>query len=111
VRDWLTLLDLIGDGIVRENLDNLRQELEEHPLINFDGEHFELVFDATFTYPLTNHKIPHGLGLKPLDVIQTSATGAGALTWNYLNFTESHLDVSVTGQCRVRAFIGRYSEG
>jgi len=72
-----------------------------------DFEHQEIVIDSA----VTNKKIPHSRGVVPLDIIQTSLVGAGTLTWNYANFTKDTLDVSTTGACTVRAYIGTHKAG
>lgn len=57
----------------------------------------------------TNAKIPHGLGFKPLDVMQTSLIGAGVtVTFNYDLFDTETIDITVSGACSIRFFIGAY---
>jgi hypothetical protein len=57
---------------------------------------------------VVNYRYPHKLGFVPEDVIQTSLRGAGAVTWNYDQFNRDYLDVTTTGACVVRAFVGLY---
>ncbi len=59
----------------------------------------------------TNIRYPHNLGFLPKDVLQTSLVGTGSLTWNYDKFDKEFLDITVTGPCTVRAFIGAYQDG
>ena len=89
----------------RENFQKVEQFLRDENLLASDFKFFEL----TFTKAETNKRIPHGLGFTPKDVIQTSSTGAGALTWNYALFNAEFLDITTTGSCVVRAFIGNYA--
>ena len=99
-------LERIEDKAVLDVLVQLRDLLEADVSTNFDGLFFEFDFDGA----VTNYKYPHNLGFKPLDVIQTSTIGAGVLTWNYDEFDETELDITTTGACIVRAFIGSYLE-
>ncbi len=67
--------------------------------------------DAEVTEAVSSYKVAHGLGYTPLDVIPTRLTGAGALTWNYADFTDQYVVFTTTGACRVRAFVGTYRSG
>jgi hypothetical protein len=97
-------MDIIKDEDTKQVMDDVKDALITEPLINSGFVFKELVFTAA----LTNTKVAHGLGFRPLDIIQTSLTGAGAITWNYAKFTDVNLDITVTGACTVRAFIGAY---
>jgi len=96
--------DRIADSSVVEALEIIKDVLIPEPLVNSGFEFMEI----TFAGAATNLKIAHGLGFRPLDVLQSSLTGAGAITWNYAKFDNTNLDVTVTGACTVRAFIGAY---
>lgn len=100
------ILKDIQDPWVRENFFRLQKFLKKFPL--FRGE-FEFR-EFTFTQAGTNLKVPHALGFAPTDILQTSLVGAGTLTWNYASFDNKNLDVTVTGPCTVRAFVGAYRE-
>jgi hypothetical protein len=65
------------------------------------------LFTLTFTSAVTNFKYPHKLTFTPKDVIPTSTTGAGTLTFNYSKFDATNLDITTTGACVVRCLIGR----
>lgn len=97
----------VKDATLREVLQTVDENFQEDALSKADFAFFEI----TVTGAVTNKKIPHSLGFQPKDVIQTSKTGAGSLTWNYDQFDVTNLDITTTGSCVVRAFIGRYSEG
>jgi hypothetical protein len=100
----ILLLKEIPDLYVRENFKRLKDFFrQESPLLGF--KHFELVFDAA----VTNYKLRHGLGFVPKDVIQTSLTGAGVVTWNYSSFDKDSADLTVSGPCTVRFFLGTYN--
>jgi hypothetical protein len=96
----------IHDRFIRENWKRLNLFLQEVTILKGQFEFFELTFDAA----VTNDRVGHGLGFEPLDVIQTSITGAGAITFNYSLFDGEFIDVTTTGACVVRCFIGRYEE-
>ncbi|MCP3682930.1 MAG: hypothetical protein GY861_09590 [bacterium] len=96
----------IEDEVLRDNFVKIREEFEEALFNRFTGKHFEI----TFTQAETNFKYPHNLGFWPKDVLQTFITGAGAVTWNYGLFDGDDLDITTTGACTVRAFIGAFSE-
>ena len=101
------ILKDIQDQYVRENFWRILKFFQKDPLLKGEWTFFDLKFDSA----VTSRKIPHGLGFKPLDVIQTSLTGPGTLTWEYDNFDTSYLVVTTSGPCKVRAFIGAYREG
>jgi len=96
------------DITTQENMRRIQEELTRfQPILKCQWKFFEL----TFTGAVTNYKYPHKLSFVPKDVIQTSLIGAGALTWNYSLFDRTNLDITTTGACVVRAFIGAYVGG
>ncbi len=99
-------LERISDPYTRDQFQKVFEYVRDTAILR--GE-FKF-FSYTFTKAETNYRIPHGLGFLPLDVLQTSLTGAGTLTWNYTLFTDTYLDVTTSAACVVRAFIGRYGE-
>lgn len=96
----------IQDEYVRENFERLTLFLQEFPFFRGEWRFFELAFTST----LTNVNVAHGLGFKPTDVIQTSVTGAGSVTFNFNSFTSENINVTTTAACTVRCFIGAYKE-
>lgn len=96
------------DPVVRENMKRIQKELTETQIILKGQWKF---FELTFTGAVTNYKYPHFLNFVPKDIIQTSKTGAGSITWNYTLFDFNNLDITTTGACVVRAFVGSYLEG
>lgn len=100
-------LNRVKDATLRDILQTVDDNFQEDAVGKADFKFFEIVVTGT----VTNKKIPHSLGFLPKDVIQTSKTGAGSLTWNYDQFDATNLDITTTGACVVRAFVGRYSEG
>ena len=96
----------IADVYIRENFKRLNLFFQKENIIKGQWEFFTLEFNAA----VTNEKVRHGLGFKPLDVIQTSKIGAGNITFNNDKFTIDTLDITTTGAVTVRAFIGAYKE-
>lgn len=96
----------IEDPYSRENFKRLKLFLQNYPLFRGNWVFFELVF----TKAETNLKYNHGLGFKPKDIIQTSVVGPGAITFNYSLFSTESLDITTTGACTVRCFVGSYKE-
>lgn len=100
------ILKDITDPYIRENFKRLSGFLQEFPFFRGEWEFFTINIGSS----VTNLKLAHGLGFKPLDVIQTSKSGAGDITFNFDNFSETELDITTTGACSVRCFIGAYKE-
>jgi hypothetical protein len=97
------LMREIDDYYVRENFRRLRDLL----VANLVLEGFTHI-DQNIEQAVANFKISHGLGLVPLDVIQTHLTGTGTVTWNYDLFDRNYLDLTTTGPIRIRAFVGTF---
>lgn len=95
-----------GDETTRENMERIEDYLNGQSVLRGEWKFFEI----TITSAVTNYRYAHKLGFKPKDVIQTSLTGAGTLTWNYSLFNSTHLDITTTDACVVRCFIGTYKE-
>ena len=99
------LIREMTDEYVRENFQRVKAYLQtEKQLAGF--KFFEIVIPSS----VTNFKFKHNLGFVPKDVLQTSLRGTGTLTWNYDHFTRDFLDITTTGACTVRAFIGTHQE-
>ncbi len=96
------------DPIDRENMRRIQNEFTSVQIILKGQWKF---FELTFTGAVTNFKQKHLLMFVPKDVIQTSITGVGAVTWNYSLFDRTNLDITTTGACVIRAFVGAYLEG
>lgn len=96
-------LSEIEDDFSRENFRRVQNEFNEDVLKN---SQFTFI-TITFTGAETNYKYKHNLPFVPRDVIQTSLTGSGSLTWNYSLFDSTNLDITTTDACVVRALIGK----
>lgn len=93
----------IQDSGSREAFKVLKSTLAVEPLIVSGFKLIEIAFKGAGTF-----QVAHGLGFQPTDVLQSSLTGGGALTWNYDKFDGTNLNITVTGPCTVRAFVGAY---
>jgi hypothetical protein len=100
------ILKDIEDLYIRENFKRLTSFFQKETLLKSSFKFFEL----TFTSAVTGNLVQHGLGFKPLDVIQTSSIGSGVATFNFTEFTKDVVSVTTTGPCVIRAFIGAYRE-
>lgn len=93
----------ITDLYLRKNFQNLREYFNaENQLLGF--KFFELVF----TGAQANYRFPHGLKTIPQDIIVTQITGPGTVKFNNGLFDATYADVTATGACRLRFYIGTY---
>lgn len=105
------LYDDIEDEKIRENFRLTEQYINSFALLRGNFRHMVISTDTD----LTNKKVAHNLGFRPLDLIQTSITGTGTLTWNYSQFDGVNLDLTTastdsTDPLIVRFFVGRYTD-
>jgi len=101
----------VNDVYIRENFKRLAVFMQNFPLFRGEWAFFEHTFDSA----VTDLSIAHGLGFKPLDVILTGVSGAGVtgfgiITFNFDSFDETNINVTTTGACTVRFFVGAYKE-
>lgn len=99
----------LKDAFTREAISNIQDEFRDNDLLGGKFTFFTLAFLGA----VTNFKYPHGLGFKPLDIIQTSfiglgTSGAGAVEFNYSLFDATNLDITTTDACSVRFFAGSF---
>lgn len=97
------LVKEIQDTYLRKNFQNLSDYFQaQNQLLNF------LFFEIVFTQAQSNKKLTHGLGFVPQDLIVTQKTGSGSVTFNNGLFTDTDLNISASGPCRIRFFVGTY---
>lgn len=97
------LIKEINDTYAQGNFKSLREYFnKQNQLLNFNFIEF------SFSGAVTNQKLAHGLGLVPQDVIITRITGTGIATLNWSLFDANNLDITTTGACRIRMFVGSY---
>lgn len=101
----------IVDRFVRENFARLEKTLKDDPFGKGEFKFFEYTVENRGTFPLTL-EIPHNMGFRPKDVITLSVRDPDGvtLTWNYDDFTRTHVNFTVSAACTIRAFIGFYRE-
>jgi hypothetical protein len=101
-------LDLgqVSDEVLRRVFEKVQTVLNEDVFGHFEGKHLEI----TVSGAVTNYRWPHNLGFLPKDIVQTSLIGAGSLTWNYVSFDATYVNLTTTGACTVRALVGSFVE-
>jgi hypothetical protein len=93
----------IQDVYLRQNFQALVNYFtSQNQLLNFN------FFDLSFSGVVQNQKQAHGLNVIPKDILVAQITGAGNVTFNVGLFDSNNLDISTTGACRVRFFVGSY---
>ena len=94
----------IKDPAAQESHQKVANALRDNDLVAAPWKFMEIAI----TGAVTSLAIPHGLSYVPKDIIQTSLTGAGSLTWIYDKFDATNLYLTTTGTLTVRCFIGRF---
>jgi hypothetical protein len=100
------LLKEISDFYVRENFEKLLNFFKDKPFLE-KWQVFEIDFDSA----TANGVFRHTLGSVPKDIIQTSKTGAGNVTFNYELFDRDFINLTTTGPCKVRFLVGNLPTG
>ncbi len=96
----------ITDKFIRENFRRIIETVDREKILKCQFQFLELSFNSA----VSNQKVAHGLSFKPKDIILTFSSGAGVVTFNNDLFDDTFLDVSTTGPCSIRCFVGLYSE-
>lgn len=100
------LLKDIKDTLIRENFAKVQENINADAIPKAQFKFFEI----TLADAVTNLRYPHRLGFMPKDVITTFVSDSESVIWNYDLFTSEFLDITTSGACTIRAFIGRYRE-
>lgn len=96
------LVKEIQDIYSRKNFDNLSQYFAtQNQLLNFK------FFEFSFTKQTKNFRFSHGLGFTPKDIIVTHVSG-GVFYFNIGLCDTLEADITVSGPCNVRFFLGSY---
>ena len=98
-------LHLITDRATRESLRAIQAFLDEQGFLRGKWQFVEFSFDK----PTESFRYNHGLGFVPKDFVQTSFTGLGTILINWNNTNREYLDLTATGPCVVRGFVGAYA--
>lgn len=96
----------IPDVYVRENFKRIAAFFTKQPILKTGLQ----LKEVEFLTSETNALIPHGLGFVPTDAWFTSTKGPGIATFNYDLFDTVNINVTTTGACVVRFFVGTYKE-
>lgn len=63
-------------------------------------------FTVTLTSAVTNFRFKHNLEYIPKDIILTSKTGAGTVTFNYDLFSATYIDITTSAATTLRFIAG-----
>ncbi len=99
-------LNNIEDTTVRDNFQSIEKAINDEPILRMKGKFFEITVESA----VTNLRYTHRLGFQPKDVITTQVSDNESVIWNFDLFTKDFLDLTTSGACTIRAFIGRYEE-
>lgn len=97
------VIDRITDQVVRDNFRKLKEFMDSE--LVFSGFR---KFEITFTAAEPHHRLPHGLGFLPKDIVLTSRIGSGVVSFNQDLSTTTELDLTSTGACVVRFIAGSF---
>ena len=90
----------------QDNFDELDKRWKENLFLQFEGK----FISVTYTAAVANDKIFHGLNFIPKDILVLQENPAGTLTINWDEFDSECIDLTVTGACTLRMFVGFYQE-
>ncbi len=96
----------IEDNYLQENFLRIETEINSQTILRGQWNFFEI----EFTKAVTNFRFQHRLKYLPKDVLMSSIKGIGTVTFNYELFTKEFLDITTTGACTIRIFVGSYQE-
>lgn len=94
------------DPVAQENFNRLENFINNEAILRTGFEFASIRIGSA----VTNFRYRHNLGFLVKDVIVTSVIGPGAVTFNYDKFDSQFLDITTTGACVIRAFLGSYAE-
>ncbi len=100
--------DKIDNVVLVELLKILSDENSFNLFKNFDGNFFEVTYDAAVTTEL----YAHNLGFIPTDVILTQINpSTETVSWLFENSgtDKKNIVLSTSGACSLRFFLGRYN--
>ena len=97
----------IENPYIRENFQRIREYFRDEPILR---SQFTFVTETFTNTASTTFDVPHGLSFTPTDIIFLSVTDddAATVTFNYDDFTDSTISVTVSAACTIRLFAGRY---
>lgn len=97
------IISQLKDAQLQQNFRSL-QDFFDKELV-FTGFKF---FTLTFLGAEPHHKFQHNMGFVPQDILLTSKTGSGVVTFNQDLTDNSTMDLTVTGPCVIRFIAGTF---
>lgn len=98
-------LHLIDDKPTREAFKQLLNIIDHQEILKGNWQYVEFEFDKA----VESFRYNHNLGFVPKDFIMSFLSGSGSVFINWYNTDRQFLDLSATGPCVVRGFIGAYA--
>lgn len=98
----------VKDEYSKENFRRIENTFNADPLRKGNFKFYERSFSTTGSYPYTFDYV-HNLGFEPKDVILTSVIG-GDIDFNYVDFTPTTVNITISAALTARFFLGRYEE-
>jgi hypothetical protein len=98
--------DKVDDPNLRDNFQAIEEYLQSQNLLAGQWRYFEVEYFAAEN----EAKFPHYLNFIPRDIIITSLEGDQRISWNYKKFGRKNVNLNVSGPCRIRGFLGKYSD-
>lgn len=103
----LLLAELGPERDLQENFRRLQTTLKADLITSAGWKKFDETFIKNDSY-----SFQHGLSFIPEDVLQTRLTGTGTIVYEYVEFTRTHIKVTVSGTnpatpLRVKFLVGK----
>jgi hypothetical protein len=95
----------ISDEFAQENFKRVMDYFSADPMARSSFEFIEIHIAG----PVTGVAVPHHLGFVPKDIILTQNLTNATVTFNYAEFTVSHVYVNSSTATTLRLMIGRYT--
>lgn len=96
----------IADSFISENFKKISDYFTQN--VWDRGKFFFLEYE--FKSAVTNMPVSHTANFTPKDVILLSVSGGQTVSFSYDLFDKNNIYVTTSGPCKIRAFVGRYSE-
>lgn len=93
----------IEDAFIQENFKRINDFFLEDPVSNGGFKFFEVSIPTA----VTGYQHPHNLGYQPKDVILLHNSTNATVTFNYLAFDKTFIDITTSGATVLRFLLGR----
>lgn len=94
----------IEDTFIQENFRRIVDYFAGEPLNKCGFKFFKIEVPGA----VTNFKWPHSLGYQPKDVIVMHNEQNATVTFNYLKFNSTSIDLTSSGATTLRILLGRF---